>query len=307
MNSHRAKHLAGRGAVVTGSSRGIGRSVAHALAAEGAGVVVNGRDREASDTVAQEIVDAGGRAIAVSGSAAVSGVAEALADAAVSAYGSVDVLINCAGIAEPPQSSILNVTDEQWSELIDAHLTSTFRTCRVIAPLMVAQGRGAIVNTSSFAFLGDYGGTGYPAAKGAVNSLTLAIAAELADSGVRANVVCPGARTRLSVGEEYEQHIEELHRRGMLDDAARDGSLHPAPPEYVAALYAYLASDRAAAITGGVFVGSGCFVGRFERQTPKFVAYRDHDTAPPWSLDELAELVSSTQPTPDRAPRSTDS
>ncbi|MCQ4117753.1 SDR family NAD(P)-dependent oxidoreductase [Rhodococcus tibetensis] len=307
MNSQEAQNVAGRGAVVTGSSRGIGRSVAQALAADGVGVVVNGRDREAAEQVAQEIVDAGGRAIAVPGSAAANGVAEALADAAVSTFGSLDVLINCAGIAEPPRSSILNVTDEQWSELIDAHLTSTFRTCRVIAPLMVAQGGGAIVNTSSFAFLGDYGGTGYPAAKGAVNSLTLAIAAELAESGVRANVVCPGARTRLSVGEEYEQHIEELHRRGMLDVAAHYGSLNPAPPEYVAALYAYLASSRAAAVTGSVFIGSGCFVGRFERQTPSFVAYRDHDTAPPWSLDELAELVSSTQPTPDSAPRSSDS
>ncbi|MFZ2178112.1 MAG: SDR family NAD(P)-dependent oxidoreductase [Rhodococcus sp. (in: high G+C Gram-positive bacteria)] len=307
MSLHEGQNLAGRAAVVTGSSRGIGRSVAHALAAEGAGVVVNGRDREAAEQVAKEIVDAGGRAIAVPGSAAAKGVAEALADAAVSTFGSIDVLINCAGIAEPSQSSILNVTDEQWSELIDAHLTSTFRTCRVIAPLMVAQGGGAIVNTSSFAFLGDYGGTGYPAAKGAVNSLTLAIAAELAESGVRANVVCPGARTRLSVGEEYEQHIEQLHRRGMLDDAAHYGSLNPAPPEYVAALYAYLASDRAATITGSVFVGSGCFVGRFERQTPSFVAYRDHATAPPWTMDELAELVSSAQPTPDSAPRKTDS
>ncbi|GCE37349.1 Short-chain dehydrogenase/reductase SDR [Rhodococcus wratislaviensis] len=186
--------------MVTGSSRGIGRAVAHALAAEGAGGVVNGRDRDAAETVADEIVLRGGRAIAVAGSAAADGVAEALVDAAECAFGDVDVLINCAGVAEPAGSSILTVTDEQWRELIDAHLTATFRTCRAVAPLMAERGRGAIVNTGSFAFLGDYGGTGYPAGKGAVNSLTLAIAAELAESGVRANVVCPGAKTRLSEG-----------------------------------------------------------------------------------------------------------
>ncbi|MDJ0416823.1 SDR family NAD(P)-dependent oxidoreductase [Rhodococcus opacus] len=293
MNSREERRLDGRGAVVTGSSRGIGRAVAHALAAEGAGVVVNGRDPDAAEKVADEIVLGGGRAIAVAGSAAADGVAEALVDAAESAFGQVDVLINCAGVAEPAGSSILTVTDEQWRELVDAHLTATFRTCRAAAPLMVERGRGAIVNTSSFAFLGDYGGTGYPAGKGAVNSLTLAIAAELAESGVRANVVCPGARTRLSGGAEYEQHIEELHGRGMLDDATRYGSLHPAPADYVAQLYAFLASDLAAGITGGIFAGSGCFVGRFDRPAPTVLAYRDHETDPPWSLDELAELVGS--------------
>ncbi|WP_050983277.1 SDR family NAD(P)-dependent oxidoreductase, partial [Rhodococcus opacus] len=224
---------------------------------------------------------------------AADGVAEALVDAAERAFGQVDVLINCAGVAEPAGSSILTATDEQWRELVDAHLTATFRTCRAAAPLMAERGRGAIVNTSSFAFLGDYGGTGYPAGKGAVNSLTLAIAAELAESGVRANVVCPGAKTRLSVGAEYEQRVEELHRRGMLDDATRYGSLHPAPADYVARLYAFLASDLAAGITGGIFAGSGCFVGRFDRPAPTVLAYRDHETEPPWSLDELAKLVGS--------------
>ncbi|TQF65813.1 SDR family NAD(P)-dependent oxidoreductase [Rhodococcus spelaei] len=292
MSSGPDSGLAGRGAVVTGSSRGIGRAVAFALAAEGAGVVVNGRDPAAAEQTAADIVAAGGRAVAVPGSAAADGVAEALADAAVRAYGSVDVLVNCAGVAEPPGSSILTISDDQWREQIDAHLTSTFRTCRVMAPLMVERGAGAIVNTSSFAFLGDYGGTGYPAGKGAVNSLTLAIAAELAQSGVRANVVCPGASTRLSVGDEYVRHIEDLHRRGMLDDAMRHGSLNPAPAQYVATLYAFLASDLSAGVTGGIFAGSGGFVGRFDRQTPALVAYRDHLTAPPWTLDELAGQLS---------------
>ena len=125
----------------------------------------------------------------------------------------------------------------------------------------------------------------------AKSGLTMAIAAELAGSGVRANVVCPGARTRLSEGEEYERHIEELHRRGMLDDASRYGSLNPAPPEYVAQLYAFLASDLAKDLSGRIYVGSGGFVGRFDRPTPTVLAYRDHNTEPPWRLEELAGML----------------
>lgn len=156
---------------------------------------------------------------------------------------------------------------------------------------MVAQGSGAIVNTSSFAFLGDYGGTGYPAGKGAVNSLTLAIAAELKEQGVRANVVCPGAKTRLSTGPDYEAHITELNRRGLLDDVSFQGALDAAPPEYAAPTYAYLASDLADAVTGQIFIAAGGFVGRFDRQTPSIVAYRGHHDEPPWTIEEIAAQV----------------
>ena len=145
-------------------------------------------------------------------------VASALIDQCVSAFGRLDALINCAGIAEPPGSSILHISPEEFDRLISAHLGTAFHTCRVAARVMAAQGHGAIINTGSVAFLGDYGGTGYPAGKGAVNGLTMAIAAELKAHGVRANVVCPGARTRLSTGAEYEQHIADLYRRGLLDE-----------------------------------------------------------------------------------------
>ncbi len=155
----------------------------------------------------------------------------------------------------------------------------------------MARGGGAIVNTSSFAFLGDYGGTGYPAGKGAVNSLTLAIAAELREHGVRANAVCPGARTRLSTGDEYERQIEQLHSRGLLDDVSYQGSLDPAPPEYVARLYAYLVDERSAGVTGEILTGSGCFVGRFPRPQPSLLAWRDHRAEPPWTIEEIAGFV----------------
>ncbi|PRC52947.1 short-chain dehydrogenase, partial [Mycobacterium sp. ITM-2017-0098] len=85
--------------------------------------------------------------------------ADALIDACVREFGRIDILVNCAGTAEPVGSSILNVTTEQFQNPMDAHLGTAFQTCRAAAPLMVQQGSGAIVNTSSFAFLGDYGGT----------------------------------------------------------------------------------------------------------------------------------------------------
>ena len=124
-------------------------------------------------------------------------------------FGRIDILVNCAGT--PGLASVDPRRDQPAvSRLLDAHLLTAFETCRAAAPRMVAQGGGAIVNTSSFAFLGDYGGTGYPAGKGGVNALTLAIAAELTSTGSRQRGV-PGAKTRLSTGPEYEAHIAELN------------------------------------------------------------------------------------------------
>jgi NAD(P)-dependent dehydrogenase (short-subunit alcohol dehydrogenase family) len=176
--------------------------------------------------------------------------------------------------------------------LIDAHLGTVFATCRAAAPRMVARGGGSIVNTSSFAYLGDYGGTGYPAGKGAVNGLTMAIAAELAEHGVRANVVCPGARTRLSTGAEYSQQIESLRRRGMLDEVSAQAALDAAPPEYAASLYAYLVSDLSTRVTGQTLIAAGGFVGRFDRPGPALLGYRDHDESPPWSISEIGQMFS---------------
>ena len=207
--------LAGRGAVVVGGSRGIGAAVAALLAQHGAGVVVNGRDADAANSTTEGITAAGGRAVAHPGSPSDQQIADSLVDRCIDEFSGIHVLVNCAGIAEPPGSSILDISSAQFAELLDAHLGTVFATCRAAAPRMVAQGGGSIVNSSSFAFLGDYGGTGYPAGKGAVNSLTLAIAAELKEHGVRANVVCPGAKTRLSTGPDYVAHITDLHRRGL--------------------------------------------------------------------------------------------
>ena len=280
--------LAGHGAVVVGGSRGIGREVARLIAALGAGVVVNGRD-EAAVTETVSAITAGRDA---------ADRVRRIADRRADRRGADHVVRRRLWPHRHPDelrrhprttgSSILTITGDEFRNVLDSHLGTTFHTCRAAAPRMVDQGHGAIVNTSSFAFLGDYGGTGYPAGKGAVNGLTMAIAAELNEYGVRANVVCPGAKTRISTGPDYEEQIRSLNRRGLLDDATAQGSLDAPPPEYVAPLYAYLVSDLAADVTGQILIGAGGFVGRFDKPTPALLGYRDHTDAPPWTLPRTA-------------------
>ncbi len=250
--------------------------------------MINGRHPNA---VEEAVARVGGRTVGYPGSPSDPTTADALIDSCVGEFGRIDALINCAGTAEPAGSSILNVSSNEFRDLIEGHLGTVFETCRAAAPKMVAQGGGAIVNTSSFAFLGDYGGTGYPAGKGAVNGLTLAIAAELKSKGVRANVVCPGAKTRLSTGTDYEAQIADLNRRGLLDDVSMRGALDAAPPEYAAPTYAYRVGDEAKDVTGQIFIAAGGFVGGFARPTPSMLAYRDHHDSPPWSIAELDGFI----------------
>jgi NAD(P)-dependent dehydrogenase (short-subunit alcohol dehydrogenase family) len=272
---------------VVGGSRGIGLAVAALLAEQGAGVVVNGRDADA----AAEAADGIDGAVAHPGSPADPAVADALISRCTSEFGRIDILVNCAGTAGLASESILEVTSEMFHDLLNAHLVTTFETCRAAAPRMVEQGGGAIVNTSSFAFLGDYGGTGYPAGKGGVNGLTMALAAELAEHGVRANVVCPGAKTRISTGPEYEAHIAGLNRRGLLDEVSTQTALDAPPPEYAAPIYGFLASDQAKDVTGRIFIAAGGFIGEFARQSPAIIGYRDHQDSPPWSVDDLHAMI----------------
>jgi hypothetical protein len=105
-------------------------------------------------------------------------------------------------------------------------------------------------------------------------------------------VVCPGAKTRLSTGADYEQQIEGLRRRGMLDEISAQGALNAAPPEYAASLYAYLVSDLSERITGQILIGAGGFVGRFNRPSPMLLGYRDHEHSPPWSINEIDAMLS---------------
>lgn len=285
----------GRSVIVVGSSRGIGLEVARSLIDHDAAVVLNGRDAEALARAAEDLGAGGGAVSTVVGSAAAPAVAQQLVVAAESMR-PLGSLVVCAGTSEPPGSSILTITSDEWRELIDTHLHATFEACRAAVPVIKANGGGTVVTTSSHAFTGVFGGTGYAAGKGAVNSLTYALAAELADHGVRVNAVCPGAKTRLSSGEDYEQTIGALHRRGILDDLMHAGSLDPPPPEYVASLYTYLASSTSEGVTGQVLVGAGGYLGRFETPQETMLSYRDHVDLPPWTVREIHEHLGTPAP-----------
>jgi NAD(P)-dependent dehydrogenase (short-subunit alcohol dehydrogenase family) len=305
-----AAELDGLAALVTGSSRGIGREVALAFASAGARVVVNGSpDREsraasrkraktsslgrsaAAEAVAHEIVARGGVAVACAASVADFAAAGALVDRCVAEFGRIDVLANCAGVPEPDGASIFDFSERDFRAVLDVHLGGTFHCCRHAAPRMAAQRSGAIINTSSHSSLGSYAGVAYPAAKGGVNSLTFALATELREFGVRVNAVCPGAKTRLSTGPAYERKIRDLHARGILTDAVRDVSLDPPEPRYAAPIYVFLASDRSRGVSGRVFSASGGYVGVFAQGAEKLLAYRDHRGAAPFEVDEIAAAV----------------
>ena len=287
--------LAGKRVVVTGSSMGIGKAIAGKLAKEGAKVVINGRNEASLRETANEISNHQGQVITSCGSVADFDYAGQLINACVEAFGGIDGLINCAGIAEPVGTSILDINPHDWQNLIDVHLNGTFNTCRHAAPIMAKQGHGSIINTGSHAFLGMYGGTGYAAGKGATYSLTLAMAMDLKEKGVRVNAVCPGAKTRLSSGEDYEELIENLNQRGLLSDDLKENSLNPPSPDYVAPLYAYLMTENAEDISGRIFWAAGGYLGQFHRNADQILGIKDHEKHPPWTLAELSRKLQTNE------------
>lgn len=286
------KTLSGKRIVVTGSSMGIGQAVAIRLAEEGASVVVNARGMEALQETLQRIKAVNGIAVASCGSVADYTYAGELIQTCITEFGGIDVLINCAGIAEPQGSSILDIDVNDWQNLINIHLSGTFNTCRHVAPIMATQGYGRIINTASHAFLGMYGGTGYAAGKGGTVSLSAAMAMDLKEHGVHVNVVCPGAKTRLSTGDDYETLIENLNKRGLLSDDLKEASLNPPDPAYVASLYAWLCSDNAT-LTGRTFWAAGGYIGQFHKNADQLLGFKSHDVNPPWTLAELDKKLSS--------------
>lgn len=293
--------LEGRRIVVTGSSEGIGRAIALCLASEGARVVVNASGQglggcEAAEErlvgLVDELAAAGGEGAACVASVADPAGAEAIIESAARAFGGLDGLVNCAGIPGKPANSIRDIELDDWARVLRVHLDGTFFCSRAAIPHLADTGGGVIVNTSSHGFLGIYGGSAYPAAKGGINSLTYSMATDLADLGIRCNAVCPGAKTRLSTGPEYEEMIRGLEARGILSEGLAEISLNSPPPEACAPIYAYLLSDAAKHVNGRIFTASGPYVGLFPRLQERMVGAREPAEGP-WTIEALAEAVES--------------
>lgn len=247
--------LAGRVALVTGASRGIGRATALVFAREGAAVVVNySKSGERARQVADEIRAAGGRAIAVRGDVARKDEVLAMVEETLRQFGRIDVLVNNAGVFH--RGSLLAGAEEDLDAMLAVNVKGVLYCVRAVAPHMMARRYGKIVNISSIAALGtarpDTGP--YAATKAAVVSLTKRLALELGPHGINVNGICPGLiRTEMVVSDGTPAAIEA--RLAALAELAMLGRV--GEPEDIAWSALFLASDRASFITGQVLTVDG--------------------------------------------------
>lgn len=243
--------LAGKVAVVTGGNAGIGEAIAQTFAREGAAVVITGRRQDELDRVVHEITRRNGKAIAVAGSVTDDRHVRAVVSEAIQRFGSLDILINNAGIGEFGRR-LHELDDETWTRVLDVNLTGVFRMTRATVPEMLKRGRGSIVNISSIASLvGIPYLPAYAASKGALDALTRAIAIDYAKDGLRCNVVNPGL-IATPMAAPLMANPEQLNP--ILDHYP---IRRPGKPEEVADMVLYLASDEAMWVTGGTFTIDG--------------------------------------------------
>jgi NAD(P)-dependent dehydrogenase (short-subunit alcohol dehydrogenase family) len=270
--------LDGKVAVVTGGGTGIGRAVSLGLAAAGASVVVNdygvgvdGRDpsSEPANAVVAAIRTAGGRAVASPESVATMAGGRAVVDLALREFGDLHVLVCCAGILR--ERMIFNMAEEEWDAVIAVHLKGHFTVMQPATRHMREKQSGSIVTfTSSAGLEGSPGQPNYAAAKEGIVGLTRSTALAMAKYGVRCNAISPTADTRMT------QRLPGERRAAAT----------ATPPEAIAPVVTFLASDRAAHITGQVIGVRGTAVTLFSHPAP----LRTVTATEPWTGERLADV-----------------
>ncbi|HEX4148210.1 MAG TPA: SDR family NAD(P)-dependent oxidoreductase [Pirellulales bacterium] len=274
------KRLAGKVVLITGAGGGIGREHALLMAAEGAQVVVNDvgcaadgtGSSDAADRVVAEIRAAGGEAIADCRAVGTFASAEQIVAAAVNAFGRLDVLVNNAGILR--DRTLLKMSEAEWQQVIEVHLTGSFACLQAAARVMQQQGTGGrIINTSSSSgLLGQFGQCNYGAAKAGIYAITRIAALELAKFKITVNAIAPAALTRMMLS---------------IPGVAETIPSTALGPEFIAPVAAWLASDEAASVSGQVFGVEGNHVFIYRMMTSHG---RTRHTEPgPWTIDELAQ------------------
>ncbi len=243
--------LAGKAAVVTGSSRGVGRSVALAFAREGADVLINysSGEKAAQETVA-EIVKLGRKSIAVKANIADKVDVENMVSAAKETFGRLDILVNNAGFTKP--AMLHKMTEIEWDAVVDAHLKGPFLAIQAAFPIFKAQNYGKIINVSSVAGLvGTVGQVNYSAAKGGILSFTKSVARELAKFNVTANVISLGiVETDMTEKIRSDEKLADIYMNRIL--MKRFGKAEDISPAFV-----FLASPESDYITGQILCVDG--------------------------------------------------
>jgi 3-oxoacyl-[acyl-carrier protein] reductase len=238
-------------ALISGGGNGIGRAVAHRLAAAGMTVVVADYDHAAAEQVRGEVVDAGGKADALSVDVTVAREVKALIADVAKRFGRVDVLANIAG-GSFYSKRIEDFTWAEWKQVIDTNLKGTFLMCREVAPLMQQQKNGRILNTASnYAITGSAQRAPYSAAKAGIIAFTRSLALELAPDGIRVNTVAPGPTDTPRVMEKETPEGRRQRWQAAIP-LGRTGK-----PEDLAELYYFLTTPESAAITGQTFHSNG--------------------------------------------------
>lgn len=287
-----AGSLEGRVAVVTGAGAGLGRAEALGLAGHGATVIVNdlANALDASDVI-DEITASGGTAVPVPGDISDSATAAEIMRTATAELGGLHIVVNNAGVVR--DKMLFNLTDDDWDLVIRVHLRGHFLLTRNAAAHWRAESKaaggpvyGRIVNTSSEAgLLGPEGQANYGAAKAGITALTMSASRALGRYGVRANAICPRARTAMTAG--------------VFGDAPGDG-VDPLSPDHVVRLVTYLAGPDADSVTGQVFVVYGPRVMVMAAPSVDEVFTAEGDA---WDDGDLAKTLSSYFA--DRDPRRT--
>ena len=232
--------------IVTGATSGIGRAAAEAFGREGASVTLVGRNETVLGEVAARIQASGGKAAGHSADLTTAAAATTIVDAALRAFGGIDVLVNAAGVIA--SGTLEQTTDEMWELMVAVNMTAPFRLMRAAMPHLKDR-KGAVVNVSSVNGLRSFPGVlAYNVSKAGVDHLTRCAAIEMAPLGVRVNAVNPGVT------------VTNLHRRSGMDETKyaafleRSKETHPlgrpGTPQEIADLIVFLASDRAGWMTG---------------------------------------------------------
>ena len=272
--------LDGKVALVTGAGGGLGRAHAMLLAAEGAKVVVNdlggardgtGASTSMADGVVDEILAAGGEAVAHYGSVTSREDAQGMVDAAVNQYGKIDILIANAGILR--DKSFKNMTDDMWDVVLDVHLRGTYLTTKVAFDQMLEQGTGGriIMTSSTSGLLGNFGQTNYGAAKAGIAGFMRCLWLEGVKYGITVNVLAPTATSRLTTDILPEEIQENF------------------PPEAVSPAVVWLCTDEAKGISGRQWLVAGNNVSLLSWQlTPIAKASAD---AEPWAVADIGEKI----------------